>query len=39
VVAFARANAVNQTLGTPEAQFLALGSPSRDNPGCVPASS
>jgi branched-chain amino acid transport system substrate-binding protein len=38
VVSFARANAVNQTLGTPEAQFLALGSPSRDNPGCVPAS-
>ncbi len=35
VVAFARANAVNQTLGVPEAQFLALGSPSRDNPGCI----
>jgi branched-chain amino acid transport system substrate-binding protein len=39
VVAFARANAINQTLGTPEAQFLALGAPSRDNPGCVPAAS
>lgn len=37
-VAFARANAINQTLGVPEAQFLALGSPSRDNPGCIAAS-
>jgi branched-chain amino acid transport system substrate-binding protein len=34
-VAFARARQVNQTLGVPEAQFLALGSPSRDNPGCI----
>lgn len=39
VVAFARADAVNQTLNTPEQQFLALGAPSRDNPGCVPAAS
>lgn len=38
VVAFARAKAVNQTLGTPEAQFLSLGAPSRDNAGCVAAS-
>jgi branched-chain amino acid transport system substrate-binding protein len=38
VIAFGRAAQVNQTLGTPEAQFLALGAPSRDNPGCVPAS-
>ncbi|MCW8084153.1 ABC transporter substrate-binding protein [Sabulicella glaciei] len=37
VVAFDRTPQVNQTLGTPEAQFLALGAPSRDNPGCVPA--
>ena len=37
VVAFARATGINQTLNTPEAAFLALGSPSRDNPGCVPA--
>ena len=35
VVAFGRAAQVNQTLGVPEAQFLALGAPSRDNPGCV----
>ncbi len=35
VVAFDRARAVNQTLGMPEAQFLQLGSPSRDNAGCV----
>jgi len=35
VVAFDRARAVNQTLGMPEEQFLRLGSPSRDNPGCV----
>ena len=37
VVAFDRARAVNQTLGMPEAQFLQLGSPSRDNAGCVAA--
>ena len=35
VVAFDRARGVNQTLGMPEAQFLQLGSPSRDNAGCV----
>jgi branched-chain amino acid transport system substrate-binding protein len=35
VVAFGRTPQVNQTLGVPEAQFLALGSPSRDNPGCI----
>jgi branched-chain amino acid transport system substrate-binding protein len=34
-VAFARAPQVNQTLGVPEAQFLALGSPSRNNTGCI----
>lgn len=39
VVAFSRTPQVNQTLGTPEAQFLALGAPSRDNPGCVAAAS
>ncbi len=37
-VAFARARQVNQTLGVPEAQFLALGAPSRDNAGCIAAS-
>lgn len=37
-VAFARARQINQTLGVPEAQFLALGSPSRDNSGCIAAS-
>lgn len=37
-VAFARARQVNQTLGTPEAQFLALGAPSRDNSGCIAGS-
>jgi branched-chain amino acid transport system substrate-binding protein len=37
VVAFDRAAQVNQTLGMPEATFLALGSPSRDNAGCIPA--
>jgi branched-chain amino acid transport system substrate-binding protein len=39
VVAFHRTPQVTQTLGTPEATFLALGAPSRDNPGCVPAAS
>ncbi|MBK1657266.1 ABC transporter substrate-binding protein [Paracraurococcus ruber] len=34
-VTFGRTNAVNQTLGVPEAQFLQLGAPSRDNTGCV----
>ncbi len=34
-VAFQRVREVNQTLGMPEAQFLALGAPSRDNAGCV----
>jgi branched-chain amino acid transport system substrate-binding protein len=29
--------AVSQTLGMPRDQFLALGSPSRDNPSCPPA--
>ena len=37
-VAFQRATAVNQTLGVPEAQFLALGAPSRNNPGCIASS-
>jgi branched-chain amino acid transport system substrate-binding protein len=37
VVAFARVNGINQTLNMPEPGFLALGSPSRNNPGCVPA--
>jgi branched-chain amino acid transport system substrate-binding protein len=37
-VAFARARQVNQTLGVPEAQFLALGAPSRDNAGCIAGS-
>jgi branched-chain amino acid transport system substrate-binding protein len=37
-VAFARARQINQTLGVPEAQYLALGSPSRDNSGCIAAS-
>ncbi len=36
-VAFERARQINQTLGVPEAQFMALGAPSRDNPGCVAA--
>lgn len=35
VVAFDRARAVNRALGMREPQFLALGSPSRDDPGCV----
>ncbi len=34
-VTFQRTPAVTQTLGMPREQFLALGSPSRDNPGCV----
>ncbi|WP_270936206.1 ABC transporter substrate-binding protein [Falsiroseomonas oryzae] len=34
-VSFARAMEVRQTLGLPEARFLALGAPGRDNPGCV----
>jgi branched-chain amino acid transport system substrate-binding protein len=37
-VTFGRTPQVNQTLGVPEAQFLALGAPSRDNTGCVAAS-
>ncbi|MEI8146219.1 MAG: ABC transporter substrate-binding protein [Alphaproteobacteria bacterium] len=37
-VAFARARQINQTLGVPEAQYLALGAPSRDNAGCVASS-
>jgi branched-chain amino acid transport system substrate-binding protein len=37
-VAFERARDVNQTLGVPEAQFLALGAPSRDNTGCIATS-
>ena len=37
-VAFARASQINQTLGVPEPQYLALGSPSRDNAGCITAS-
>ncbi|WP_376089432.1 ABC transporter substrate-binding protein [Roseomonas sp. CCTCC AB2023176] len=35
VVAFGKVPQVNQTLGTPEDRFLALGAPSRDNPGCI----
>jgi branched-chain amino acid transport system substrate-binding protein len=34
--AFARIPAVTQTLGMPQDQFMALGSPSRDNPNCPP---
>jgi branched-chain amino acid transport system substrate-binding protein len=34
-IAFGRVPSVTQTLGIPEAQFLALGAPSRDNTGCV----
>jgi branched-chain amino acid transport system substrate-binding protein len=37
VVAFARVDGVNQTLNMPETAFLALGSPSRENIGCLPA--
>ena len=37
-VAFQRATQINQTLGTPEAAFLALGAPSRTNTGCIAAS-
>jgi branched-chain amino acid transport system substrate-binding protein len=37
-VAFQRATQINQTLGVPEAQFLALGAPSRNNTGCIAAS-
>ncbi len=29
---------VNQTLGQDEAEFRAMGLPSRDNPACKPAS-
>ena len=34
-VTFGRAEAVTQTLGMDQEAFLALGAPSRDNPGCV----
>lgn len=34
-VTFGRTNGVSQTLGMPADKFLALGSPSRDNTGCV----
>lgn len=37
-VAFERARQINQTLGTPEPAFLALGAPSRNNTGCIAAS-
>jgi len=37
-VTFEKASQVNQTLGVPEAQFLQLGAPSRDNTGCVATS-
>jgi branched-chain amino acid transport system substrate-binding protein len=37
-VTFERVRQVNQTLGVPEAQFLALGAPSRDNTGCITTS-
>ncbi|MFY7780395.1 MAG: hypothetical protein ACOVQI_04650, partial [Tagaea sp.] len=37
-VVFQRATQINQTLGTPEAAFLALGAPSRTNTGCIAAS-
>jgi branched-chain amino acid transport system substrate-binding protein len=36
-VAIGRVGEVSQTLGLPEAQFLALGAPSRGNVGCVAA--
>jgi len=36
-VTFQRTPNVTQTLGMPRDQFLALGAPSRDNPGCVRA--
>lgn len=36
-VAFGRAQQINQTLGVPEDQYLALGAPSRDNAGCIAA--
>jgi branched-chain amino acid transport system substrate-binding protein len=35
IVAIGRTREINQTLGIPEARFLALGSPSRDNQGCI----
>jgi branched-chain amino acid transport system substrate-binding protein len=34
-VTFQRTPAVTQTLGLPRDKFMALGAPSRDNPGCV----
>ena len=37
-VTFQRTPSVTQTLGLPRDKFMALGSPSRDNPGCVRAS-
>ena len=36
--AFGRTENVNQTVGMDEADFLALGAPSRDNPDCPPGS-
>jgi branched-chain amino acid transport system substrate-binding protein len=36
-VAIGRTRDMTQTLGIPEARFLALGSPSRDNQGCIAA--
>jgi branched-chain amino acid transport system substrate-binding protein len=36
--AFGRTENVNQTMGIDEAEFLAMGSPSRDNPDCPPGS-
>lgn len=35
--AFGRTEGVSQTMGMPTEEFLALGSPSRDNPDCPPA--
>jgi branched-chain amino acid transport system substrate-binding protein len=34
-VTFQRTPAVTQTLGIDREKFMALGAPSRDNPGCV----
>lgn len=35
--AFGKTEGVTQSMGMPEAEFLALGAPSRDNPDCPPA--
>ena len=36
--AFGTTEGVTQTMGMDEEEFLALGSPSRDNPDCPPGS-